>query len=218
MEKKLYTKLPKTFEDQVNLLKQRGLTIPNEEKAKKVLANISYNRLSAYWYPILKDPKEEELFKEGANFETAFHFYQFDSELRILTFHAIEQIEIAVRTQIIYHLSHKYKSGFWYEKPEAFSSYPAYILVLNKVSYGIQETKQEFIKKYKKKYIQFLPPAWKSFEIISFRTLYSIYKNLKDTKDKLAIILASIILYLFHGWIHWFIFGIFVPIIVDYGI
>lgn len=184
MKKVNYEKLPKTFAEQIELLKERGLTIPNEEKAIKVLKNISYNRLSAYWYPMLKAPKDEEYFKDNASFETAFHFYQFDSELRMLTFYAIEQVEIALRTQIIYHLSNKYKSGFWYERADAFSSYPVYISLLNKICNGVQETKQEFIKKYNRKYNQHLPPAWKSFEIISFKTLYSIYKNLKENKDK----------------------------------
>ncbi len=187
MKKIDYTKKPKTFEEQIQLLKQRGLIIPNEEKAKKVLQNISYNRLSSYWYPLLKEPKEDEIFKDNSSFETAFHLYQFDSELRVLTFQAIEQIEIAFRTQLIYHLSHKFNSGFWYQDFNAFSSYPTYITLLNKVCNAMQETKQEFIRKYAKKYNQYLPPAWKSFEIISFRSLYSIYKNLGDTKDKIKI-------------------------------
>ena len=32
----LYKKLPKTFEDQVNLLKARGLNFENEQKAEKI--------------------------------------------------------------------------------------------------------------------------------------------------------------------------------------
>ncbi|MEL6720948.1 MAG: Abi family protein [Bacteroidota bacterium] len=187
MKKIDYTKIPKTFEGQVELLKQRGLTIPHEDKAIKVLKNISYNRLSSYWYPLLKEPKDDEIFKEGSSFETAFHFYQFDSELRILVFQAIEQIEISFRTQLIYHLSHKYNTGFWYEKLEAFSSFPEYLKVLNKVFINVKDTKQEFIRKYSRKYNQYLPPAWKSFEIISFRTVFSMYKNLSDTTSKKAV-------------------------------
>lgn len=187
MAKRDYLKVPKTFEAQVELLIERGMTIPNKDKAKRVLENISYNRLSSYWYPLLKEPKEKELFKPNSSFETAFHFYQFDSELRMITFHAIEQIEIAFRTQLIYHLSHKYNSGFWYKDFDAFDSYPTYVTLLNKICNGVQETKQEFIKKYSRKYNQYLPPAWKGFEIISFRTLYSIFKNLEDRKDKSQI-------------------------------
>jgi len=186
-EKELYQKLPKTFSEQVALLKKRGLIIPNEEKAEKILTYVSYNRLSNYWYPMLKQPKEEEIFKENSSFENIFKLYQFDSELRTITFQAIEQIEIAIRTQIIYHLSHKYESGFWYEKKEVFSKYPNYINLLSKITKNVQETKQEYILKYHKKYAQYLPPSWKSFELLTFTNLLSILKNIKNNKDLIPI-------------------------------
>jgi abortive infection bacteriophage resistance protein len=86
MKKIEYTKTPKTIEEQVELLEERGLLINDKEKASKVLANISYNRLSNYWYPLLAEPKEKEHFKTGATFDSIFRIYQFDSELRILVF------------------------------------------------------------------------------------------------------------------------------------
>jgi len=76
-----YEKTPKTFREQVSLLKERGLIILNEEKAVKVLSSISYNRLSEYWYPLLKEPKDKEIFQDGADFETIFKTYQFDGKL-----------------------------------------------------------------------------------------------------------------------------------------
>ena len=100
----VYDKTAKSFSEQVLLLKKRNLTIQNEERVERILTYISYNRLSNYWHPLLKEPKHEEIFKDGSKFNTAFRLYQFDSDFRTITFHAIEQIEIAVRTQIIYHL------------------------------------------------------------------------------------------------------------------
>jgi abortive infection bacteriophage resistance protein len=187
MPKIPYTKNPRDFEGQLQLLVERGLTIENKEKAKRILSNISYNRLSNYWYPLLKEPKEDELFEEGASFEKIFQWYKFDSELRVLVFHAIEQIEISLRTQVIYHLSNKSNSGFWYIDFENFDSYPKFLTFQNSICKGVQETKQFFITKYTKKYTQYMPPAWKSFELISFRVLISAYKNLKSNNDKIAI-------------------------------
>ncbi|MBC6997826.1 Abi family protein [Cytophaga sp. FL35] len=187
MSKEIYNKLPKTFNNQVQLLKQRGLTIENERKAERILTYVSYNRLSNYWFPMLKVPKEDEIFKEGSSFETIFRLYQFDSELRAVTFQAIEQIEISIRTQVIYHFSHQYDSGFWYEKVEAFSEYPNYIQFLSKMTKAVKSTKQEFILKYQRKYSQFLPPSWKSFELLTFTDLLSILKNIKNKKDIIPI-------------------------------
>ncbi len=186
-EKKIYSKQPKSFKKQVELLEKRGLNFKNKQKAEKVLANISYNRLSAYWYPFIKEPKDEEIFKKGARFETVFKIYQFDSELRIVLFYAIEQIEIALRTQIIFHLSSKYNSGFWFENQEAFKSYPFYVELLKKLCVNVKDSNQEHIKKYNRKYIQYIPPSWKSFETLSFNTLFSIFKNLKDKKEQILI-------------------------------
>lgn len=42
-----------SFTDQINLLKQRGMVFGNEPKALHLLQNISYYRLSGYWYPLL---------------------------------------------------------------------------------------------------------------------------------------------------------------------
>jgi len=94
--KKKYTKQPKSFQDQIELLKERGLKFDDEQRAIKILTFVSYNRLSNYWFPMLKEPKEEEQFKTGSKFIDAFRLYQFDSELRTLTFNAIEQL-LAIR-------------------------------------------------------------------------------------------------------------------------
>ncbi len=185
--KKDYTKEPKPFSSQVELLQNRKLIIKNPKKTEKILENISYNRLSNYWYPFLEEPKFDEIFKDGTTFETIFKIYQFDSELRLLMFYAIEQIEIAVRTQIIFHLSMKYKTGFWFENPIAFKDYPFFIELLKKISDNVKNSNQEYIKKYRETYNQYLPPSWKSFETLSFNTLFSIFKNLKDKEEQINI-------------------------------
>ncbi len=184
--KKDYNKEPKEFSSQVDLLEERGLIIKNKIKVENILKNISYNRLSTYWHPFLIDTKDEK-FKKGTEFETIFRLYQFDSELRLLLFYSIEQIEIALRTQIIFHFSIKYKTGFWFENPSAFKSYPFFIELLNKICLNVDNSKQEYIKKYKETYNQYLPPAWKSFETLTFNTLFSIFKNVKDKEEQIAI-------------------------------
>jgi len=64
--------------DLILLLKQRGLIIPNEQRAINYLSNIGYFRLSAYLYPLLKEPKTDHLFKDDATFDLALDMYRFD--------------------------------------------------------------------------------------------------------------------------------------------
>ena len=101
-----YIKPPLTYTNQVALLQSRGMLIPDVKRAERLLANISYYRLSAYMLPYKK--KENGLiidcFKENTTWNMIYDLYVFDRKLRLLVFDAIERLEIAIRTQIIYQL------------------------------------------------------------------------------------------------------------------
>jgi len=104
MTKQPFTKPPLSVQEQIELLKARGLRIPDEQRVARYLRNISYYRLSGYMYPFLTDTKRHR-YKNGTTFEDILNLYRFDRELRILIFAAIEKIEIAFRAQIINHYS-----------------------------------------------------------------------------------------------------------------
>ena len=97
---KIYTKPSLTYQEQLELLKKRGLTIEDPDKAIHLLGNLSYYRLTGYLYPMLKDPKEDHIFKEKSTFENAFKIYCFDRELKQLLSGEIEKIEVSFRSKI----------------------------------------------------------------------------------------------------------------------
>jgi len=68
------------------------LIIRDEAKALHLLENISYYRLSGYWYPMLATPKDNHCFKPHSHFNTAFKIYCFDRELRKLVLGELEKI------------------------------------------------------------------------------------------------------------------------------
>jgi len=49
MSKRIYNKPPKTFQEQLQQLKDRNLTVEDDVKALSILTNISYYRLSTYF-------------------------------------------------------------------------------------------------------------------------------------------------------------------------
>jgi len=51
MSKRIYNKSPKTFQEQLQQLKDRNLTVEDDAKSLSILTNISYYRLSAYFLP-----------------------------------------------------------------------------------------------------------------------------------------------------------------------
>ena len=67
-----YLKQYKSPSDLINLLKSRGLVIYNDSKAINYIKRIGYYRLSAYFYPLLKNPKSLHSFKESSTFDKAF--------------------------------------------------------------------------------------------------------------------------------------------------
>ncbi len=95
--KKSYSKPALTVDEQIKLLQSRNLHIESIEKARHILSQISYYRLSGYFYPLLED-KEKHKFKSGASFNTAFSLYCFDRELRSLVINELEKIEVSFRT------------------------------------------------------------------------------------------------------------------------
>ncbi len=186
----MFSKPAKSIDEQIALLQSRGLVVSNEAFAQHVLSNISYYRLAGYWWPMQAD-KELHIFKPGSRFEDAVSLYNFDKELRIMLFDAIEVIEISLRTKLIYHLSHE-KDPWWFQDTSLFTDVRAHIQTLAHLEEEIERSKDTFIKEHKRRHKDDgrFPPAWKSLEVTSFGALSRIYGNLKPgvrSKDTIAI-------------------------------
>lgn len=113
-------KPPKTIPDQIALLQNRNLSFRNVADAPHFLSNISYYRLQGYWWE-MQDDKINHHFANGSFFEDALDLYNFDRHFRLIVFNAIERLEIALRTKLIYHLSLTY-GPHWYIDPSLFDS------------------------------------------------------------------------------------------------
>ena len=96
-----------TIADQIALLKHRGMLFRNEANAPHFLENISYYRLKGYWWDMQSD-YVKHTFKPNTYFEDVIDLYIFDRHLRLIMFDAIERIEIALRTKMIYHRAVSY--------------------------------------------------------------------------------------------------------------
>lgn len=180
-----YSKQLISFTDQITLLKQRGLILGDELRALHLLQNISYYRLSGYWYPLLAD-KQRHIFKPGSTFEAAYNIYKFDSELRKLIIAELEKIEVAVRTQTAYILSTQYHAH-WFEDSSLFSNPVRHTKVLAKIEEEYNRSDEEFITAFKAKYSDHFPPNWMTMEIASFGTLSILYGNLQPGRAKRSI-------------------------------
>ncbi len=195
MSKKVYNKAPLSFQDQLQLLQGRGLTITDPGKALSYLKEISYYRLSAYFLPY---QAVKDQFNTGITFEQIIDTYSFDREVRLLVFDCIERIEIAIRTQMIYSMALFYKDSHWQDNQNHFIT-PFYNRIGSLVDpfsdlqsiiskAKTARTPEVFIKHYIDKYSSPAnPPAWMCLELLTIGELSHLFRGLKNNSDKKRI-------------------------------
>lgn len=202
MTKRAYSKPWRSYQQQLDQLKQRGLIIEDELKARHLLQRLSYYRLSGYWYSLLSIPKKDHRFKEGARFDQAFKLYCFDRELRLLLLREIEKIEVALRAEITYVMSHKH-GPFWFQNGELFKDKYRQDSFLKKAEQSVLSSDEAFIQQFQTYYEEDLPPTWMTLEVISFGTLSKLFQNLKpSTETRLIASAFGISDNVLKTWVH----------------
>ena len=98
------TKPFKTLDEQVELLKSRGLKISNIEAAKSILLRNNYYRLSGYSLTL----RSHDQFYNNVFFENIVDIYQFDQTLRHILLEFLEVIEITVKSVYAYEFTKRY--------------------------------------------------------------------------------------------------------------
>lgn len=208
---KNYEKKPLRLEEQIALLRSRGLRVDNEARAISYLQEISYYRLSAYFLPyqVVKDK-----FEESVTFEQIAKTYSFDRELRLLIFDCIERIEVAIRTQIIYQMAHRYGDSHWQDndlifKPPFLDKFGNTISPFDDLQNNINKainlkTKETFIEHYINTYSNPVnPPSWMCLELLTIGELSRLYKGIRKHEDqKLISNFFDVHPEVFISWLH----------------
>lgn len=182
-----YTKPALSFKQQIVDLKTKGLDISDDASAENSLSRISYYRLRAYTYPFQDNTNAKHPFIQKVNFDEIISLYNFDRELRILVFDAIERIEIALRTQIIYQFAMSHGSH-WQIDPNLYRDVARFTKHIGTLQSEIDRSDETFIEHYNNTYsFPTQPPSWMSLEVASMGTLSKIYQNLKKSGEKEAV-------------------------------
>lgn len=158
----------------------------NESEAAISLKNISYYRLKGYWWDMQADRCTHQ-FSPNTYFEDVVSRYNFDRHLRLILFDAIERIEIALRTKMIYHLSLTH-GGLWYLNPDLFTNPQMHARHMMDLNTEFNRSQEIFIKDQKTRHPQADTDAWKILEVASYGTLSKLYKNLKHQLPEKATI------------------------------
>lgn len=199
MTQRYYQKKSLSYEDQADRAINRGLVADREYLIEK-LKCVSYYRLSGYWYPFRKnDPNEPKSklddFTENTNFELIWQRYRFDRKLRFLMLDAIERIEIALRSKLVYHFTQK-KGPFAHTKKELFPNWKEHGKTIKKLecqagfkSSGkkmrINKKRDPFIENFRDKYRNAHLPFWMFAELMDFGSITRFIEHV-DEKQKIA--------------------------------
>ena len=203
----------KSYDQQLELLKKRGMIISDDEWAIKKLKQVGYYRLSGYWYryrsltesfpqqsqsklravskPSQRNFKRDDTFVPNTTFEKVNSLYLFDCELRILLFEGIARIENYIRSVIAYTIGKEDPMGY---KKKSFITQEGlkenknklsfYDEYLSKLKSCLKNSKDDCILWHKENYEDI--PIWVVTEIWDFGMLSKFYGLLKD-KYKIII-------------------------------
>lgn len=178
-------KPPKTYLEQLQILKDRGLAVSNEAHALHLLQHHNYYRLSAYRFPFTTSANPDQ-FLPGTTFEKLWSLYHFDRTLRQFVSEALKRVEISVRSHWAYILGHAYGPQA-YEDPKVFRNSVWHTNALAKLDDELNRSDEIFVKHYRTKYGMNRPPIWAACEVMSFGLLSRFYENIARDHDRKKI-------------------------------
>jgi len=181
-----FNKPPKTFSEQVKILKSHGLVIQDTNKAEFYLSQLNYYRLAAYCIPFEIDHDAHRI-TEGTTFDDVLNLYTFDRELRLLLIDAIERIEVSLRTQMAYQLSHSHNTSHPHLVSDIFKDDRKHQSGLKKLKHEVTQSDEDFICHLRTKYKEDLPPIWAVVELMTMGQLSKWFSNINQRCDRIAI-------------------------------
>lgn len=203
-----YTKPALSFEQQAQLLIDRGLIVRNKEELITHLRMVNYYRLSAYWYPFKKiDPLNgTETFKPNTTFEKIWNLYSFDRQLRLLIMDAVEKIEVAfLRTHMVEHFTLLY-GPFGYSNIKNFNPkfrQTDHQRLLDDIDELVNRSKEEFVSRFQGKYFsENQLPLWIIVEIMSFGSLFTFYRYLNRSEKQNLANIFNLYPPVLESWLH----------------
>ncbi|WP_032918488.1 Abi family protein [Leptospira santarosai] len=172
-----YTKPHLTYEQQADQLLKRGLIADRSELIQKLI-QVSYYRLSGYWFPYRNYP--EDTFKPDARFSEIWTRYASNRRLRFQLLDGIERIEVFLRSRLVYEFTQRY-GAFGYLDPKNFPGISSsnHRILIDKIQKEADRSSEKFIEHFGSKYSDShqLPPLWMVVELFSFGTTLTFLRG-----------------------------------------
>ncbi len=180
----------KTLEEQIDILRDKGLVINDVDKAENLLLRENYFFINGYRHIFIKSNKDKTFIK-GTTFEELYAVFQFDRNFRNILFKNLLIVENNLKSIMSYRLSKRYGiKEKDYLKASNFSQDIKMVRqvndVLNKIKRQIRINGRQhsatlhYLSNYG--YV----PLWILVKLLSFGMINELYSILKPD-DKLSI-------------------------------
>ena len=180
----------KNLDEQIEILRYKGLEIDDEKYAKEVLLRENYFFLTGYRHMLMQE-SNQKIYKKGATFEELYSIFLFDRQFRNLIFKNLLIVENNAKSIFSYQLSKKY--GYKendYLKPANFDMSPEKSRQVNdlikkmKRQVRINGYQHSATMHYLNNYGYI--PLWVLVKVLSFGIISEFFTILKQ-EDKVAI-------------------------------
>ncbi|MHB1483823.1 MAG: Abi family protein [Saccharofermentanales bacterium] len=163
----------RNLDEQINILKSRGLVIEDEIKAKEFLYNNNYYRVSGYSLTL----RNHDKFYPNTKFQNIIDIYNYDQELRNLLLKYLEIIEIKIKSIYTYEFSKKH-GGIGYLDSNRFFCNDTYKSKMYKSNYQVEKRKSH--EAYLKHFIEELKtpiPMWAYIDLLTIMEGHILCEN-----------------------------------------
>jgi len=196
-----FTKPWLDYPQQIALLTERGLVVPDAVSASQFLGHVNYYRFSGYCLAFESSGKRHA-FVPGTTFAQVKAAYEFDFALRDLLGDAMEIVEVDLRTAVAHHFGqrhgpfgHTNPANFYQPNPATTttSHRKARRTVFQHANWLVRlrdetdRSKELFVLHHERKYAEFPDlPVWVATEVMSFGALSWMIEGM-DAADQRAV-------------------------------
>lgn len=175
----------KSTDQQIDILKSRGLIINDEKRAKEVLLRYNYYKIINATLPFFTEKSENGKFKyrQGTDFLDLYEVHHFDKELKKILLAQMLEIERIARSIISYKFTEKYpQKNSYLNADNYYNQDRSFIYItIDSIKETIEKYREEdnfnkSINYYMNKYG--FVPFWFIINFLSFGRVVNIYEIL----------------------------------------
>nr|WP_317357617.1 Abi family protein [uncultured Tyzzerella sp.] len=172
-------KKPTTYDEQIQLLKNHGLIIEDEEKAKNILSNLNYYSFTGY---LLQFKNKNGDYIENITFDKIYKIYLFDKKFRSILLQELETIEIALKTKLAYVSAHKIGEEGYKDKSN-FKDKKEFDIFIGKFKNLKRKNKHlDYVQHHNENYNGNMP-IWVAINLFTMGMIYNFYKNIAENTN-----------------------------------